>query len=267
MKLVVTLGFIAGALLGQAVSAAAQAHQDVNEANNPLTPKITINLHDYYVPSFTDTPGHPESNQFLLRGLVPSDLGGVPQLFRFTLPIATSPDVPSGYVTGLGDLTLMDIFILPKHGDVTFGAGPLVVLPTATDESLGSGKWQVGAAGIVVAPQSWGLLGGLATYQTSFAGLDDRKDVNLLTFQPILNFNLKEGWYLRSSATWNFNLESGDGYIPVGFGVGKVVQLQKGISMNAFVEPQYTAWNQGSAPRWQIFAGVNFQFPIRKPAE
>jgi hypothetical protein len=253
MKLVVTLGLTAGALLGQAVSAATQEHQDVNEANNPLTPKITINLQDYYVPSFTDIPGHPESNQFLLRGLVPSDLGGVPQLFRFTLPVATSPDVPSSYVTGLGDLTLMDIFILPKHGNVTFGAGPLVVLPTATDESLGSGKWQVGAAGIVVAPQNWGLLGGLATYQTSFAGIDDRKDVNLLTFQPILNFNLK--------------LESGDGYIPVGFGVGKVIQLQKGISMNAFVEPQYTVWNQGSAPRWQIFAGVNFQFPIRKPAE
>jgi hypothetical protein len=96
MKLVVTLGLTAGALLGQTVSAAAQEHQDVNEANNPLTPKITINLQDYYVPSFTDTPGHPESNQFLLRGLVPSDLGGVPQLFRFTLPVATSPDVPSG---------------------------------------------------------------------------------------------------------------------------------------------------------------------------
>lgn len=250
-----------------ASSAVAQEHQDVNDANNPLTPKITINLQDYYVPSFADTPGHPTSNQFLLRGLIPSDLGGLPQLFRFTLPVATAPDVPTGYVTGLGDLTLMDIFILPKHGDVTFGGGPLFVLPTATDESLGAGKWQVGAAGIAVAPQNWGLLAGLSTYQTSFAGSEDRKDVSLLTFQPIVNFNLKEGWYLRSSATWNFNLESGDSYIPVGLGIGKVMPLQKGITMNAFIEPQYTVWNQGSAPRWQIFAGMNFQFPIRKPSE
>ncbi len=43
---------------------------------------------------------------------------GLPQLLRFTLPIATSPDVPSGYVSGLGDLTLMDIFILPTQGDI-----------------------------------------------------------------------------------------------------------------------------------------------------
>ncbi|MFF0952597.1 hypothetical protein ACFYE9_34735 [Rhizobium leguminosarum] len=251
-------------LLALASSAGAQeAHDAVNEANNPLTPKITINLQDYYIPSFIDTPGEPEANQFLLRGLIPSDMFGLPQLLRFTLPIATSPDVPSGYVTGLGDLTLMDLFILPKHGDITLGAGPLLVVPTATDKSLGSGKWQIGAAGVVVAPQSWGLLGALATYQTSFAGVDDREDVSLLTFQPILNINLSDGWYLRSSATWNFNLESGNSYIPVGAGVGKVFQLDKGVTMNAFLEPQYTVWHDGpGAPRWQIFAGVNFQFPV-----
>ena len=252
-------------LIGSAILPAfgQEAHDAVNDANNPLTPKITINFQDYYIPSFIDTPGDPVANQFLLRGLIPSDMFGLPQLLRFTLPIATSPDVPSGYVTGLGDLTLMDVFILPKKGDVTFGVGPLVVLPTASDESLGSGKWQIGAAGVVVAPQKWGLLAALATYQTSFAGVSDRDDVNLATFQPIVNINLSDGWYLRSSATWNFNLESGNSYIPIGAGIGKVFQLDKGVTMNAFLEPQYTVWHDGSgAPHWQIFAGMNFQFPI-----
>lgn len=33
--------------------------------------------------------------------------------------------------------------------------------------------------------------------------------------------------------------------------------------MNAFIEPQYTVLHdKPGAPRWQIFAGVNFQFPI-----
>ncbi|KJF66367.1 hypothetical protein [Rhizobium nepotum] len=242
---------------------AQEAHDAINEANNPLTPKITVNFHDYFIPSFIDTPGDPHANQFLLRGLVPSDMFGLPQLLRFTLPVATSPDVPDGYVTGLGDLTLMDIFILPKVGEATIGAGPLLVLPTATDKSLGSGKWQAGAAGVAVAPQSWGLLGGLVTYQTSFAGVSDRDDVNLATIQPIVNINLSDGWYLRSSANWNFNLENGNSYIPVGAGIGKVFQLDKGITMNAFVEPQYTVWHDGAgAPEWQIFAGVNFQFPV-----
>ena len=179
--------------------ASAQEHDDVNEANNPLTPKITINFHDYFVPDIEGVPDR-HANQFLLRGLVPSDMFGLPQLLRFTLPIATAPEFPDGSVTGLGDLTLMDLFILPKQGDVTFGFGPLIVLPTATDDALGAGKWQIGAAGVVVAPQNWGLIGGLVTYQASVAGDGDREDVNLATFQPIVNYNLSSGWYLRSSA-------------------------------------------------------------------
>ncbi|MBY5558373.1 hypothetical protein [Rhizobium leguminosarum] len=263
MRNLVSIASVLAVLFVAAPAHAQEGHEAVNEANNPLTPKITINLQDYYIPSFIDTPGDPEANQFLLRGLIPSNMFGLPQLLRFTLPIATSPDVPSGYVTDLGDLTLIDLFVLPKAGSMTFAVGPVLVIPTATDEQLGSGKWQAGAAGVVVAPQKWGMLGGLLTYQASFAGVEDREDVNLLTFQPIVNVNLLDGWYLRSSATWNFNLESGNSYIPVGAGVGKVFQLDKGMTMNTFVEPQYTVWHDGpGAPRWQIFAGVNFQFPV-----
>lgn len=254
--------FACGALLVSAAGAAAQ-ETDVNEANNPLTPKITLNFQDYYIPELKDLPGL-YSNQFLLRGLVPSDMFGTPQLFRFTLPVATAPTFPDGYVTGLGDLTLMDIFLFPGK-QVSFGAGPIVVLPTATDEALGAGKWQLGAAGVAVAPQSWGIIGGLATYQASVAGQSEREDVSLLTFEPIVNYNLPHGFYLRSSAIWNFDLERGDYYIPAGFGIGKVIQLNEKTTMNAFIEPQYTVFSHGSGnPVWQIFAGVNFQFSVGK---
>lgn len=266
MKVVFLAIGLAVPLLAATVVAGQEIHHDaVNEANNPLTPKITINLQDYYIPSFNDVSGDPHANQFLVRGLIPSDLFGLPQLMRFTLPVATSPDPSGGYVTGLGDLTLMDIFILPKVGETTLGIGPMLVAPTATDDALGAGKWQAGAAGVVVSPQSWGLVAGLVTYQASFAGEDDREDVALLTAQPIVNINLDKGFYLRSSATWNFDVKNGDWYIPVGFGVGKVFALENGSTMNAFIEPQYTALKDGAgSPKWQIFAGINFQFPIEK---
>lgn len=241
---------------------AQDAGADVNSANNPLTPKITLNLQDYYIPDIKGVPDR-HANQFLLRGLVPSDIGGVPQLLRFTLPIATTPEFPSGYKTGLGDLTLMDIFLFP--GKVSYGIGPLVVLPTATNDLLGQGKWQAGAAGVVVAPQSWGLIGGLATYQASFAGPSDREDVSLATFEPIINFNLKDGFYLRSTATMNFDLHDGNYTIPVGLGVGKVFQVSDKVTMNAFIEPQYSVFDKGDGgPKWQIFAGLNFQIAIGK---
>ena len=44
--------------------------ETANEANNPLTPKITINLQDYYIPSIKGFPER-DSNQFLLRGVMP----------------------------------------------------------------------------------------------------------------------------------------------------------------------------------------------------
>lgn len=247
-----------------ASTGAANAEDGQNDANNPLTPKITFNLQDYYIPSMYGAPGF-DANQFLLRGLIPSDIGGAPQLFRFTLPIATAPTFPEGSTTGLGDLTLMDLFMFPGK-KVSFGVGPMLVAPTASSDWLGAGKWQVGAAGVAVAPQSWGLLGALATYQTSFAGDSDREDVSLLTAQPIVFYNLPNAFYLRSSATWNFDIEDGTYYIPFGLGLGKIFALNKGTTMNAYVEPQYTAFHHGDgAPRWQIFGGVNFQFDVGKP--
>ncbi len=236
------------------------SHDDINAANNPLTPSITLNLQDYYVPSFKGLPDR-QANQFLLRGLIPAKLFDVPQLIRFTLPVANSPTFPYGSDTGLGDLTLIDLSLIPMKG-FAIGLGPLLVAPTASTKALGAGKWQAGGAAVVIAPQSWGLLGGLVTYQQSFAGDGQRDDVKILTFQPVINYNLPEGFYLRSSAIWNFNFQSHAHYIPVGLGIGKVWKVGK-TTINAFIEPQYTAWRHGDGvPRWQIFGGINFQFAL-----
>ncbi|MFT3685309.1 MAG: hypothetical protein QM783_10355 [Phycisphaerales bacterium] len=150
-----------------AAQTAADSGNAQNDANNPLTPKVTFNLHDYYVPSYYGLADR-DANQFLLRGLLPHKIGGAPQLFRFTLPIANAPTFPDGSDSGLGDLVLIDWFMFKdeSHG-LEFGIGPMLVAPTASKESLGAGKWQLGASGIVVSPQKWGILGGLVTFQQS----------------------------------------------------------------------------------------------------
>lgn len=239
----------------------AQDADKLNEANNPLTPKITINFQDYYVPSIHGLPDR-DSNQFLFRGLIPWKLGDAPQLFRFTLPVATAPTFPDGSRTGTGDLTLMNLWLLPGKA-ASFAVGPILVAPTESDEVLGSGRWQLGAAGVAIVPQKWGLLGALATYQHSIAADRGRDPVSTLTFQPIVNFNLPDRYYIRSSGTWTFDLQRDVSYIPVGLGLGRVFLVDKGITLNAFIEPQLTVWHQGDgAPRWQIFGGINLQFPV-----
>lgn len=250
---------ILGAALLVALSSAARAQESdaQNAANNPLTPSITVNLHDYLIPNLSGPAG--AANQLLLRGLLPFKLG-VPQMLRMTLPIITAP-TERGTKTALGDLILLDLLFF-KLGGMQFGVGPQFVLPTAGSDASGAGKWQLGAAAVGVLPQRWGLSGVLITYQHSFAGEHDRSTVSLLTLQPLVNVNLPLGVYLRSSGIWNFNLNGAGDYIPIGAGVGKVWPLG-GVTLNTFVEPQLTVWRHGQGvPTWLIFLGVNSQFPI-----
>jgi hypothetical protein len=254
--------FCAAACVVFPVAVLAQTSAQVNEANNPLTPAITVNLQDQWAPRLYDSDN--ETNALLLRGVLPHLLGGVPQILRATLPIATAPSA-AGNKTGLGDLNLFDL-LLVKRGSVMLGFGPQLTLPTATDPVLGTGKWQAGLAAVAIAPQSWGLLGGLVTWQHSFAGPSDRPTQNNLTVQPFYIHNLPQGVYVRSTAIWNFNLASGDYVIPIGAGIGKVFALSDGMTINVFAEPQWTIAHHGAGqPAFQLFAGVNLQFPVHKP--
>src|SRR5262245_28621130 len=108
-----------------------------------------------------------------------------PEMLRATVSIVTSPDQPLGQTTGLSDINMFDVLLF-KAGPLELGVGPQLTVPSASKDVLGTDKWQAGAAAIAVAPQSWGLLGGLVTYQHSFAGDDDRLTQNGLQAQPFL---------------------------------------------------------------------------------
>ena len=129
-----------------ASSAVAQSSEDINRANNPLTPTLSLNLQDYYTPSYYGL-NDSDSNTGLLRGILPHKLFEWPQIMRATLPIATSPSPDS--TSGLGDLNIFDLLLL-KASKLELGLGPQLTLPTATDNRLGTGKWQAGGAALGV---------------------------------------------------------------------------------------------------------------------
>jgi len=256
-------GLCSALLFATAVQADGQpTAEQINEANSPLTPKITVDFQDQWAPTLYDTNAN--TNAFLLRGVMPHKLFDEPQILRATLPVVTSPEVTGNNVTGLGDLNLFDL-VLEKAGPVAIGFGPQLTIPTASNDALGTGKWQAGLAGVVIAPHQWGLIGGLVTWQHSFAGESDRATQNNLAVQPFGLYNLPGGLYLRSTATWNFDLAHSHYSIPLGAGIGKVWLLSSGTTVNLFAEPQFTlAHNGPGQPQFQVFAGLNLQFPIGK---
>ncbi|HEX4987058.1 MAG TPA: hypothetical protein VFV71_13430 [Burkholderiales bacterium] len=242
------------------LSAAAQAsHDDMNRSNNPLTVAPGLNFQDIYTPQLYGTDAH--TNDFLLRGtlpLLPGDTIKFPQLIRVTAPVSTRPEPGGGYTTGLGDINVFDIFLLGQTASgIQYGAGPLLVLPTASDDILGTGKYQGGFAATVVHASPDGLVAGLLQVQGSFAGDGDRPDVATATLQPFYIRNLQGGWYLRSSGIWTFNLKNDDYFIPIGLGAGKVWK-SGGTTFNLFAEPQWTVAHDGDGlPKFAVFMGLN----------
>ena len=226
------------------------------QANNPLASIKTFNLHNYYVPKLTGLPDA-TSNTMWLRYAQP--IGRF--LIRASLPIPTVPTGRLSSTSGLGDLNAFGTYLAVNNAKTTLGVGPLIAIPTATDENLGSGKWQAGAALIVfqvVSPQL--QIGGLVTWQTSFAGDSDRSETNLMATQLFGIWQLGTGYYLRSTGIMAFNLKSGDYNVPFGIGVGKVLKLEK-VVFNIFAEPQFTVLHNGAGqPEIQLFFGMNTQF-------
>lgn len=230
------------AVLFSGCQAIAQSGADgvQNSANNPLTPKTAIQLHDYVQPFLAGRPGN-GANQGIVRTLIPHDTFGVDQIARASLPVISNVWGPEGALNGIGDLTVFDmaVFYL-DFGKV--GVGPLIVAPTASDASLGYRKWQAGAQTIISAAHEWGLTTALTSYQQSFDG-----ELQTLTVQPLIFYNLEGGFYLRSTGIASFNFgETKNAVVPVGLGLGRVTQLANGTLINMFVEPQYSVVQGGT---------------------
>jgi hypothetical protein len=256
---IVNAGLLVAALVLMAGPTAAEGPSDaeLKQANNPLASFNTFNIQNYFVPQLSGLPDD-TANTTWLRGVIPVG----PWIVRASLPLNNFPVGGGENQSGLGDLNAFAAYTLSKGGAPRiYGVGPLMVAPTATDDALGSGKWQLGAAAVYFDMSSsqvqWG---GLVTWQTSVAGDDDREDTNTLVVQPFAFFQLGKGTYLRTAPIWVFDLENSTYNVPIGFGIGKVLATPHTV-YNIFLEPQFTALNKGAGqPQFQVFAGINMQF-------
>jgi hypothetical protein len=238
-------------------SAGGPSESDVATANNPIAPMNALYFQNYYAPTVYGVPG--SSNLLDFRTVVVSGR----QIIRATLPISTADDSNGNQQSGLGDFNVFDaIRVSPLESKNVLAVGPMLVAPTATNRSLGQGKWQAGLAAVGVHPLSEGsLLIGILTWQHSFAGEHSRPDAQVLTFQPIATLSVGGGYYVRSSGIWSFDISDHKRLIPLGVGFGKVFKIRD-VIVNASIEPQVTVYHNGTGlPAFQLFTGLYFLFP------
>jgi len=148
---------------------------------------------------------------------------------RIIQPIVWQPYLePTGGQYGLGDMN-PTFFLAPAHpGKLIWGAGPVFVIPTATNQILGQGKFSIGPSFVALAqPKKW-TLGALVNNVWSVAGSGGRPVVNQMLLQYFINYNLNKGYYLSVSPilTANWRASSGNVWtVPFGGGIGRIMKL------------------------------------------
>lgn len=129
----------------------------------------------------------------------PIEAGG--EFLEAIQPARRSVDVNQD---GLGD-TVQSFFLSPvKPGPagIVWGIGPVLLLPTATDDLLGSEKWGAGPTAVLLKQTGGWTFGVLANHIWSFAGDENRSYVSTTYVQPFLSFTTS------TKTTFSVNTES-----------------------------------------------------------
>ena len=130
--------------------------------------------------------------------------------------------------TGLGDIILWTAFSNAYTPPNIFGFGPTLMLDTATDDKLGTGKWSAGPMALAFHVGDKWIYGVVAQHWWSFAGDDDRNNVNLTDVQYVLRYRLSSktniGFGPNIQANWDADSDN-RWTVPVGLGGDTLVKL------------------------------------------
>ena len=233
-------------------------------AQNPVANMISLPLQNNT--NFGVGPGDDVQNVLNIQPVIPVKLSENWNLITRTIaPVIYQPElVPgTGSEFGLGDIN-MTLFLSPaKPGKLIWGVGPALSFPTATDQVLGTDKWSAGPSAVALTIRGPWVIGGLASNLWSYAGDDDRSDVNQFLFQYFINYNLPKGWYVSSAPiiTANWEADSGNQWtVPFGGGVGKIFKIGK-QPLNAQVQAFYNVEKPDNGPDWSLRLQLQFLFP------
>jgi hypothetical protein len=228
--LLVLLSLLAPAgALGQSADGGDEAANLARQLANPVAALISVPIQANYDENF----GLDDKGSVLrinVQPVIPFSLNDDWNLISRTIvPVIDQNDFPSPGVSefGVGD-TVQSLFFSPKaptDSGWIWGAGPVLLLPTATDEVLGAEKWGIGPTAVVLKQQGPWTYGALANHIESFAGESSRADVSATFLQPFLTYitATKTTIALNTESTYDWNNEQWS--IPVNFTVSQLLRL------------------------------------------
>ncbi len=235
-------------------------------AQNPLANLISFPIQNNT--NFNYGPLEETQNITNIQPVIPFQLNERWLMISRTIaPLIYQPEFFDGQGSeyGLGDITQSFLFAPQSDSSFLYGAGPVFLLPTATDERLGTDKWGAGPALLGIYMKGPWVAGALVQNIWSFAGDSSRADVNSFLLQYFVNYNFQNGVYLTTSPiiTANWEADSDNRWtVPFGLGIGKLFMIGGKLPMNAQIHGYYNVEKpEVLGPDWTLRLQVQFLFP------
>jgi hypothetical protein len=222
------MAFAITAVLG--APAQAESNQDLaRELSNPVAALISVPFQFNFD---RDIGAARDGKRTLvnIQPVVPFDLNADWNIIsRTILPVVWQDDIfpGAGSQSGISDI-VQSVFFSPKAptaGGWVWGAGPVFLLPTGSDDLLTTDKWGAGPTGVVIKQQGPWTVGTLANHIWSFAGNSRRDDVNATFLQPFLAYATPTAttFSLTSESTYDWNGKQWQ--VPISAGVAQILRV------------------------------------------
>lgn len=256
MQKISTIILICSIILFTTSLIAQESEKEKDEALLKAAQNPIANLMSFPFQNNTNFKIGPDSNRtqniLNIQPVIPLFHGRL--ITRTIFPLIWNPDYTqeSGSNFGFGDI-LFTAFYSPKTEGLTWGVGPVFQFPTGGPD-FGTGKWCAGASVVgLVMPGKW-VVGALINNVWSFAGQENRADVNFMTFQPFVNYNLPNFYFTFSPiVTANWAADTDDQWtVPLGLGLGKLIKLGGKLPVNLNASYYYNVVTPDFGAQYQV---------------
>lgn len=186
-------------------------------------------------------------------------------IVRTIIPVVYQDDLfpGAGHQSGLGDITQTFFFSpnKPGPGGIIWGVGPVILWPAATDELLGGDKWGAGPSGLILKQQGPWTFGMLANHIWSFAGADDRPDINTTFLQPFVSYTTKDAWTFNLNTESTYDWIGNEWSVPINFNISKLLKIGK-LPVQIGGGVRYWAASSEQGPEgWGLRMTITFLLP------
>jgi hypothetical protein len=256
---------LSGLLLVSTCVSAQNADELAKQLSNPVASLISVPLQLNYDDGFNEKG---DGSKFTLnvQPVIPISISKDWNLIsRTILPLVGQDDivVGAGSQSGLGD-TLQSLFFSPKAPTASgwiWGVGPAFLLPTATDDLLGSEKWAAGPTAVVLKQTADGwTYGALANHVWSFAGSGNRADLSSTFLQPFLSKGLGQGRTLTINFESTYDWTGEQWTIPLNLTYSKVSKIGNQLVSYAGGVRYYLETPDGG-PEWGLRFVLTLLYP------